>query len=120
MRKGEKEGAILPVKKKESLFLPPLGSSWDLKRVGMGKETLVSDECVTTVVRPWRKSRKTRKENRENSSRIRMEAHEVAPDVVDVAPADVIKVSFTQIVQGSKNLNWLSASERQNSAEKAA
>lgn len=47
-----------------------------------------------------------------------MEAHEVAPDVVDVAPADVIKVSFTQIVQGSKNLNWLSASERQNSAAK--
>lgn len=43
-----------------------------------------------------------------------MEAHEVAPDVVDVAPADVIKVSFTQIVQGSKNLNWLSASERQS------
>lgn len=120
MRKGEKEGAILPVKKKESLFLPPLGSSWDLKGLGMGKERLVRDECVTTVVRPWRKSRKTRKENRENSSRIRMEAHEVAPDVVDVAPADVIKVSFTQIVQGSKNLNWLSASERQNSAEKAA
>ena len=28
-----------------------------------------------------------------------MEAHEVAPDVVDVAPADVIKVKFTQIVQ---------------------
>ena len=112
MRKGEKEGAILPVKKKESLFLPPLGSSWDLKGVGMGKETLVRDECVTTVVRPWRKSRKTRKENRENSSR--MEVHEVAPDVVDVAPADVIKVSFTQIVQGSKNLNWLSASERQS------
>lgn len=47
-----------------------------------------------------------------------MEAHEVAPDVVDVAPADVIKVSFNQIVQGSKNLNWLSASERQNSAAK--
>ena len=47
-----------------------------------------------------------------------MEAHEVAPDVVDVAPADVIKVSFTQIVQGSKSLNWLSASERQNSAAK--
>ena len=116
MRKGEKEGAILPVKKKESLFLPPLGSSWDLKGVGMGKETLVRDECVTTVVRPWRKSRKTRKENRENSSR--MEAHEVAPDVVDVAPADVIKVSFNQIVQGSKNLNWLSTSERQNSAAK--
>ena len=116
MRKGEKEGAILPVKKKESLFLPPLGSSWDLNGVGMGKETLVRDECVTTVVRPWRKSRKTRKENRENSSR--MEAHEVAPDVVDVAPADVIKVSFTQVVQGGKNLNWLSASERQNSAAK--
>ena len=52
MRKGEKEGAILPVKKKESLFLPPLGSSWDLKRVGMGKERQVRDECVTTVVRP--------------------------------------------------------------------
>ena len=116
MRKGEKEGAILPVKKKESLSLPPLGSSWDLKWVGMGKETLVRDECVTTVVRPWRKSRKTRKENRENSSG--MEAHEVAPDVVDVAPAEVIKVSSTQIVQGSKNLNWLSASERQNSAAK--
>lgn len=47
-----------------------------------------------------------------------MEAHEVAPDVVDVAPADVIKVSFTQVVQGGKNLNWLSASERQNSAAK--
>ena len=47
-----------------------------------------------------------------------MEAHEVVPDVVDVAPADVIKVSFTQIVQGSKSLNWLSASERQNSAAK--
>ena len=52
MRKGEKEGAILPVKKKESLFLPPLGSSWDLKGVGMGKERQVRDECVTTVVRP--------------------------------------------------------------------
>ena len=54
MRKGEKEGAILPVKKKKSLFLPPLGSSWDLNGVGMGKETLVRDKCVTTVVRPWR------------------------------------------------------------------
>ena len=52
MRKEKKEGAILPVKKKESLFLPPLGSSWDLNGVGMGKETLVRDECVTTVVRP--------------------------------------------------------------------
>ena len=114
--KWEREKRKEKKKKKESLFLPPLGSSWDLNGVGMGKETLVRDECVTTVVRPWRKSRKTRKENRENSSR--MEAHEVAPDVVDVAPADVIKVSFTQIVQGSKNLNWLSASERQNSAAK--
>ena len=117
MRKEKKEGAIrVPVNKKESLFLPPLGSSWDLTGVGMGKERLVRDECVTTVVRPWRKSRKTRKENREHSSR--MEAHEVAPDVVDVAPADVIKVSFTQIVHWGKNLNWLSASERQNSAAK--
>lgn len=41
-----------------------------------------------------------------------MEAHEVAPDVVDVAPADVIKVKFTQIVQRGENLNRLSASER--------
>ena len=45
-----------------------------------------------------------------------MEAHEVAPDVVDVAPADVIKVKFTQIVQRGENLNRLS--ERQKSAAK--
>lgn len=63
----------------------------------MGTEGFVRD-FVRDNSRPWRgKLRKTRKENRENSSR--MEAHEVAPDVVDVAPADVIKVKFTQIVQ---------------------
>ena len=38
-------------------------------------------------------SQERQEENRENSSR--MEAHDVAPDVVDVAPADVI--SFTQV-----------------------
>lgn len=44
-----------------------------------------------------RKVKKDKKGKEGNSSR--MEAHEVAPDVVDVAPADVIKVKFTQIVQ---------------------
>lgn len=82
----------------------------------MGREGFVRD-YVRDNCRPWRrKLRKTRKENRENSSR--MEAHEVAPDVVDVAPADVIKVKFTQIVQRGENLNRLSASERQKSAAK--
>ena len=82
----------------------------------MGTEGFVRD-FVRDNCRPWRrKLRKTRKENRENSSR--MEAHEVAPDVVDVAPADVIKVKFTQIVQRGENLNRLSASERQKSAAK--
>ena len=63
-----------------------------------------------------RKVKKDKKGKEGNSSR--MEAHEVAPDVVDVAPADVIKVKFTQIVQRGENLNRLSASERQKSAAK--
>lgn len=49
-----------------------------------------------------------------------MEGHEVAPDVVDVAPADVIKVSFTQIVQGSESLNRLSAFKRHWTAVQSA
>lgn len=72
------------------------------------------DNCCPSV--KSEESQERQEENRENSSR--MEAHDDAPDVVDVAPADVIKVSFTQVVQGGKNLNWLSASERQNSAAK--
>ena len=76
----------------------------DLQGVGMGKEGLVRDNR-TTVVCPWR--RETRKENCSM-----MEGHEVAPDVVDVAPADVFKVSFTQIVQGGESLNRLSAFKR--------
>lgn len=51
--KGKKGRSDPPCQKdREDLFLPPLGSSWDLKRVGMGKERQVRDECVTTVVRP--------------------------------------------------------------------
>lgn len=49
-----------------------------------------------------------------------MDGHEVAPDVVDVAPADVIKVSFTQIVQGRESLNRLSAFKRHWTAVQSA
>ena len=104
MRKEKKEGAILPVNKKEILFLPPPG------RYG---ERRTCDHCkwqLSSVVKKVKKDKKGKHQNRENSSR--MEAHEVAPDVVDVAPADVIKVKFTQIVQRGENLNRLSASER--------
>lgn len=49
------------------------------------------DNCCPSV--KSEESQERQEENRENSSR--MEAHDVAPDVVDVAPADVI--SFTQV-----------------------
>lgn len=50
--KGRKGRSDPPCQKEGELVLPPLGSSWDLKGVGMGKERQVRDECVTTVVRP--------------------------------------------------------------------
>ena len=50
--KGKKGRSDPSCQKEGELVLPPLGSSWDLNGVGMGKERQVRDECVTTVVRP--------------------------------------------------------------------